>query len=165
MPSKLIVLPTESTLGAHGLSKGNGKRVATSDDDSDTEGACATGAAVTVSRARENDVASEGYPDSDADDDSNTRVAPKQAIASHRKKVRSEGGSSSGTASEHGSVPSLGASLSMASTTLGSRVGKERLATVTVSTAIRKPTVWDNYYRKQQEAAARKGGGCTATPS
>lgn len=163
MPSKLIVLPTESLLGAHGLSKGNGKRVASCDDDSDVDGAFATGDGVTVSRPNDDDVASEAYPDSDAPEDHDALGASKSTTPS-RKKVRSEA-SSSGTMSEHGSDPSIATSTSRTSTSSGSRTSAERLATITVSTATSKPTVWDNYYRKQQEAAARKGGGCTATRS
>lgn len=150
MPSKLIVLPTELTINKAGLSNGNGKRgigkrgigkrVACSDDDSASEECAATGDGATASRARDDDVASEAYPDSDADQDVvMTHSAAKQPTpkAQARKKVRSEGGSSS---SGSGVTTASGRSTS----------SSVKLATITVTSETRKPTAWEVYKRKQE---------------
>jgi hypothetical protein len=139
MPSKLIVLPTEVTINRAGLSSGNGKRVARSDADSDSDECAATGAGATAARPREDDVESEAYPDSEAEEDAKmTHRNAKQANheVQPRKKVRSEGSSSSGSA--------------VTTSSRGSTSTSAKLATITVTSETRKPTAWEMHRRKQE---------------
>jgi hypothetical protein len=148
MPSKLILLPTEMTINRAGLANGNGKRVVACDG-SDSDEEAATGAV--VSTPREDDVASESYPDSDAEEGRvvpSTKKPPSHGGAA-RKKVCSEGSSSSGsavtTASHSRSLPSVATDSSR-----GSGATSSKLATITVSTAARKPSAWEMHRRKQE---------------
>lgn len=142
MQSKLIVLPTEMTIKRSGLAKGNGKRVCEYSDSDEVSGTGITG-----SKPRGDDTESEAYPESDVEEDAAVESAKKHQNGPERKKIRSEGSSSSEVtaASRGGSAPSQATFTSRAS---GSTSAK--IATITVTTTARKPSAWEIHRRKEE---------------
>lgn len=145
MPSRLILLPTETTINTAGLSKKkiNRKRVLVSDDEDSNSDFDAHFKRVNGVE----DVDSEASPDSDFDlNGTTTTTSQKQQ---HRKGSNSSSSSSGvGTTSSyyregtHSTVTTTSSKMSFS--------GRSNLVTITVTTSAHKPSAWEIYKRKQQ---------------